>query len=171
MPIAWVHALFRLTPPLQSLIHGLKYEHYRRHARFLCAHLRYRPVFRERMGFPDATVPVPLHSARKRERGYNQSELIAEGLQKQVGLLFLRKALKRVRFTSTQTKLGGEARAKNLRGAFQADITQVQGKKLLLVDDVCTTGSTLEECRQELMRAGATEVGAFVLAWVERQGP
>src|SRR5262245_4540784 len=73
----WIHSLFRMTPPLLSLIHGFKYRHYRRHIRFLCAYLRYRPAFVAALGNPELMVPVPLHPARRRERGYNQSELIA----------------------------------------------------------------------------------------------
>ena len=169
MPLPWVHALFRLTPPQQTLIHGFKYHHYRRHIRFLCAYLCYRPIFADRMGWPDLLIPVPLHAARRRERGYNQSQLIAEETGRQFTLPVFAEGLSRVRFTSTQTKLGGDARAKNLLGAFRADPKIVAGKKVLLIDDVCTTGSTLDACRQELFRAGAIEVGAFVLAWVERE--
>ena len=75
-------------------------------------------------------------------------------------------ALKRIRFTSTQTKLDAGERARNLVGAFQCN-DAVAGKRVVLVDDVCTTGSTLGQCQQELMKAGAVKVDAFVLGWVE----
>ena len=167
MPLPWVHALFRLTPPLQSLIHGFKYKHYRRHIRFVAAYLRYRPAFVDRMRNPDLLVPVPLHSARRRERGYNQAALIALETKKRFDLSMRFDALHRIRFTSTQTRLSGEQRAKNLTGAFRCIPSLVESKKILLVDDVCTTGSTLDLCRQELFNCGASDVGAFVIAWVE----
>jgi len=169
LPLPWVHALFRMTLPLSSLIHGFKYRHYRRHIRFLCAYLRHRPVFLEALGRPELLVPVPLHPARRRERGYNQSELIAGETGRRFGVPVAAKALKRIRFTSTQTRLGAEERARNLAGAFRGAPELVKGKRVILVDDVCTTGSTLSHCREELLRAGAASVEAFTLAWVERE--
>ncbi len=163
-----LHALFRMSPPLLSLIHGFKYSHYRRHIRFLCAYLRYRPAFVEALGKPDVLIPVPLHSARLRERGYNQAELIAEEMGRRYVLPVMSNALKRIRFTSTQTKLDAEERTRNLVGAFRCS-DAVAGKKVVLVDDVCTTGSTLGQCQQELIKAGAARVDAFVLGWVERE--
>jgi len=160
--------LFRMTPPLLSLIHGFKYSHYRRHIRFLCAYLRYRPAFVDALGKPDVLVPVPLHAARRRERGYNQSELIAEEMGRRYGLPVLSHALRRIRYTSTQTKLDAGERTRNLVGAFRCS-DAVAGKRVVLVDDVCTTGSTLGQCREELLKSGAVTVEYFVLGWVERE--
>ena len=169
LPLPWVHALFRMKAPLLSLIHGFKYSHYRWHIRFLSAYLRYRIAFIDALGSPGVLVPVPLHPARRRERGYNQAELIALEAGKRFGLPVDAKALKRIRFTSTQTRLDAEKRAGNLAGAFRCDPERVKGRRILLVDDVCTTGSTLAHCRDELLKAGAESVDAFVLAWVERE--
>jgi ComF family protein len=167
-PQSWIHPLFCMSPQLLSLIHGLKYRHYRRHVRFLCSYLRYRPCFTEALKRPDLIIPVPLHPARQRERGYNQSELIAGEVKGRFGVSWTEKAMRRIRFTKTQTRLGVEERSSNLADTFWCDPERVMGKKILLIDDVCTTGNTLTHCRDELLRAGAISVEAFVLAWVER---
>jgi len=166
----WIRALFRLTPPLHALIHGFKYRHQRRHIRFLCAWLRWRRAWRDDLRESyDAVIPVPLHPARRRERGYNQAEVLATHIAEAGGITLCTKGLTRVRFTGTQTRLGGRRRGQNLDGAFRAVPMRVSGRRLLLVDDVCTTGSTLSHCRDELLSAGAAKVDALVLAWVERR--
>ncbi len=172
--LPWVRALFRLTPPLHTLIHGFKYRQQRRHIRFLSAFLRWRGMWTTDLGETyDAVVPVPLHPARRRERGYNQAEVLAQCLCKAAGRAgnrpVLAGVLRRVRYTGTQTRLGGKGRGRNLEGAFRADTKQLQGLRVLLVDDVCTTGSTLSHCREVLLEAGAARVDALVLAWVERK--
>jgi ComF family protein len=164
----WARALFRLTPPLHGLIHGFKYRHERRHVRLLCAWMRWRRLWREDMPRTyDALTPVPLHPARKRERGYNQSTAIARELGRAGGVPVREDLLRRVRRTGSQTHLGGRKRAANLDGAFRAS-PEARGMRLLLVDDVCTTGSTLAHCRDTLLAAGAARVDALVLARVEK---
>lgn len=112
----------------------------------------------------DFLVPVPLHSARKREREFNQAEAIAELLAKQTGVAVYR-ALKRVRYTTTQTRLDRHERMENLRGAFRVrHPARVHKRHLLLVDDVFTTGSTADECARVLCEAGAASVRALVVA-------
>jgi ComF family protein len=168
--LPWVRALFRLTPPLHGLIHGFKYRHQRRHIRFLCAWLRWRPAWRDDLAKTyDAIVPVPLHPGRRRERGYNQSVLLAREVSAWGHRPVRARDLRRVRHTGTQTRLGGRRRGENLEGAFRADSGDLRGLRVLLVDGVCTTGSTLSHCREELLRAGAARVDALVLAWVERR--
>ena len=167
----WARAMFRLTPPLHGLIHGFKYRHERRHVRLLCAWIRWRRLWREDFARSyDALVPVPLHPARKRERGYNQSTVIARELGRAGSLPVREDLLRRVRRTGSQTRLGGRKRAANLDGAFQAvgKTSDARGLRLLLVDDVCTTGSTLAHCRDALLAAGAARVDALVLARVEK---
>lgn len=168
--LPWVRALFRLTPPLHALIHGFKYRHQRRHIGFLGAWLRWRRLWTTDLEATyDAVIPVPLHAARQRERGYNQAAVLAQSIARAGRSSPLRSALRRVRFTGTQTRLGGRGRGRNLDGAFRADPAKVRGLRLLLVDDVCTTGSTLTHCRETLLRAGAVRVDALVIAWVERR--
>jgi ComF family protein len=175
--LPWIRALFRLTPPLHVLIHGFKYRHQRRHVAFLTAWLRWRRAWIEDLARTyDALVPVPLHPARRRDRGYNQSESIARAIARHVpgtadwkSFPVWTRVLRRVRFTGTQTRLSGGARAENLHGAFCADARRLQGQRILLIDDVCTTGSTLFHCREALLAAGALRVDALTLAWVEKR--
>lgn len=169
--LPWIRAQFRLSPPLLSLIHGFKYRHQRRNIVFLCAWLRWRRAWTADMGETyDVVVPVPLHSARLRERGYNQAQVMAREIARLSRLASPPSTLRRVRYTGTQTRLGEGARQGNLEGAFRAHPARVAGRRFLLVDDVCTTGSTLSHCREELLRAGAARVDALVLARVERRG-
>ena len=113
--------------------------------------------------FPvDCLIPVPLHPGRLRERGYNQSALITKELAKRINLPIISQVLARSRETKTQTELGAAERRQNVMGAFVAH--NVQGRSVLLVDDVCTTGSTLEACADALRAAGADRVFAMTLA-------
>lgn len=115
----------------------------------------------------DALVPVPLHRRRRRERGFNQAAALAEGLGRAAGRPVLRRALVRVRPTLPQSG-DGAARRRNVRGAFavRGASRAVQEKRLLLIDDVFTTGATVEECARVLRRAGAAAVGVYTLARV-----
>ena len=113
----------------------------------------------------DAVVPVPLNIHRLVERGYNQSALLAKELARRLDRRFDGSSLKRTRDTEHQTRLGGEERRKNLRGAFKVvDPGMVRGRTILLVDDVCTTGSTLDNCQRSLEKAGAARVWRAALA-------
>lgn len=112
----------------------------------------------------DAVIPVPLHARRRREREFNQAEILGRELARRRGLAFFI-PLERVRYTVTQTHFDRQRRMQNLRGAFALrQNTDVQGKDLLLVDDVLTTGSTLDECARVLLEAGAQSVRALTVA-------
>jgi len=109
-------------------------------------------------------VPVPLHPARKRERGFNQAELLARELQR-AGDIPLSDVLQRIRYTTTQTRFDRSERMENLRGAFRLRRgCTVRDLRILLVDDVLTTGSTLSECASVLKKAGAFSVHAVTAA-------
>ena len=111
-----------------------------------------------------ALVPVPLHPQRRRERGFNQAEALCRLLEKHARLPVWH-ALRRVRFTETQTHLARNERLENLRGAFAAARRRpVAGAHLLLVDDVFTTGATVDECARVLRRAGAASVRVLTVA-------
>ena len=112
----------------------------------------------------DTIVPVPLHWTRLFKREFNQSELLADELAKQWGILLSRRALKRSRRTSPQSKLRGRWRTENIKDAFAPGREEVEGKRILLVDDVMTTGMTLSACAQTLREAGAAKVVAYTLA-------
>jgi len=124
-------------------------------------------------------IPVPLHSSRKRERGFNQSELLATGLVRALGkskggaaprietTCFCRKHA-----TPPQTGLSVAARRENLRGAFEVvNPSTVRGRHIVLVDDVMTTGATLSACARTLKRAGAAQVMGITLARATPQFP
>jgi ComF family protein len=112
----------------------------------------------------DAVVPVPLHPMRQREREFNQSEVLSRVLAGRRGWPVL-DVLNRVRYTVTQTHFDRLRRMQNLQDAFTLrQNAKVQGKHLLLVDDVLTTGSTLDECARILLKAGAESVRALTVA-------
>jgi ComF family protein len=114
--------------------------------------------------FPDLLVPVPLHPLRLAWRGYNQSLELARNLASHLGRPLVPSALHRVRPTLPQVSLPRQERLTNLHGAFQAEAHLVEGKSILLVDDIMTTGATLEEATRTLRNAGASTVDALVLA-------
>lgn len=163
--------LFLLSPPLSVLIHGFKYHHRRRHAAYLCARARRRADLAAWAAGFDALVPVPVHRARRRERGYNQAEIIADHLAALWARPVWPSALVRRRPTRSQTRLSKGERASNLDGAFACPEGRLKGKRILLIDDVFTTGSTSEACAAALLRAGASEVAVFALAKVEPGSP
>lgn len=113
---------------------------------------------------PDLLAPVPLHASRLRWRGYNQSLEMGRLLARELNRPLDSGALVRVRKTAPQSSLPGKVRLTNLRGAFQADENIVGGRRVLLLDDVMTTGATLRECTHALKEAGALEVCVLVLA-------
>jgi ComF family protein len=109
----------------------------------------------------DLVVPVPLHPIRLAERGFNQAALLARPL---VQGRFAPEVLARARPTPQQTRLARAERAKNMSGAFRGRVDRLRGARVLLVDDVVTTGATLAACRAALLDAGAAEVSALVVA-------
>ncbi len=147
-----------------ELVHAFKYGREAHLAPLLGRHFTRvlaDPRFRSRRF--DAIIPVPLHRVREQERGFNQAELLADLLAHEAGVPLVN-ALKRVRPTGTQTHLSRAGRQKNLRGAFQLRRrVPVEGRNFLLIDDVLTTGSTLDECARLLKAAGAGEVWAATL--------
>ena len=113
----------------------------------------------------DLVVPVPLHGKRLRKRGFNQSALLLTGFERALGLEVSHRLLRRRRNTAPQAGLSRKGRLKNVKGAFELtpgfDVT---GRRILLVDDVLTTGSTLVACAALLKRRGAAEVSALVFS-------
>lgn len=109
----------------------------------------------------------PLYPVRERERGFNQSRILGKIVASSLGLPLFDKVLHRIRPTPTQTMLGREQRLRNMKSAFRANPrlrASIQGSKALLVDDIFTTGATLEACAQELKSMGVARVDAFCLA-------
>lgn len=152
--------------PLRQAIHALKYGGQPELAgplsRYLVAVVQ-RPPWPEILAGIDGIVPVPLHVARLTKRGYNQSALLAGGLSERVRLELAENWLIRTRQTESQVGLSAVQRQQNVADAFHADAS-VAGKRLLLVDDVFTTGATLAACAQALRQAGAAAVYGLALA-------
>ena len=113
----------------------------------------------------DCIIPVPLHPKKLFKRGYNQSELLANGIRKILSTDLVINNLERILFTETQTKKSKNERIKNMKGAFAVvNKKALENKKVLLIDDVFTTGATLAECINELNKVKGIEVSIAVLA-------
>lgn len=113
----------------------------------------------------DYITPVPLYPRRERERGYNQAALLGEQLAVHVGIPFRNRVLRRTRSTDTQTRLTAAQRVHNVKGVFSVPRPRrVRGARIVLVDDVMTTGATVNECARALMAAGAAAVMVLTVA-------
>jgi ComF family protein len=116
---------------------------------------------------PDLVAAVPLHKARRRERGYDQAARLARAWARDAGLPFLDGALERVRPTRVQARLGARERRANVAGAFRVrEPSALAGRKVVVVDDVVTTGATLEAALATLGACGA-EAAGLALAWAQ----
>ena len=153
----WAYAGLSYTQVVRSMIHRYKYECVRTAADILA-----EPMVRIMPDGVQGLVPVPLHPRRERWRGFNQSELLCERICAATGVSVL-PALSRVRFTREQALLDLKSRERNVRGCMQV-CAPVYGMRLLVVDDVVTTGSTASECVNELLNAGAAWVGVLCAA-------
>jgi ComF family protein len=158
-----IRAPFRFEATIRSAVHQLKYRNLRAIAiplaRMMADYLSDNPL-------PyDIVIPVPLHHKRLRERGYNQSELLAKEIGKLTGFRVEEDSLTRLRHTTAQamTKSMQERHA-NLAGAFTCCSENIRGKKILLIDDVATSGATLDACAKALKSAGAVSVWGLTLA-------
>lgn len=152
-------------PQVRAVVHAFKYAD----QTYLAAHLA-GWMLAPWDKYPDlkqaqVIMPVPLHPKKLKSRGYNQSELLAKALGAAKGLSVDCQSLVRARNTPSQTGFGREGRLKNMSGAFVcARPEAVKGKVVLLIDDVATTGATLEGCAEALKAAGAKRVMAYTLA-------
>jgi ComF family protein len=114
---------------------------------------------------PDILLPVPLHKHRLRERGFNQALLLAQDLSRRTGIPCGKRILRKEKPTLPQVNLGSSEREKGVRGAFQmTEKDRLKGKSILLVDDVYTTGATVNECSKVLIAGGAERVDVLTLA-------
>jgi ComF family protein len=152
--------------PVRELIHRFKYQH-RSQLRRPLALLTAERLADFAAGFQaDLLLPIPLHPKRLRERGFNQAVLLGELLSRQWRVPLCRTNLARIRWTEPQVTLTASERAANVRGAFALQRpTAVTGQRVLLIDDVYTTGSTVKECARVLLREGkVAAVGVVTVA-------
>jgi ComF family protein len=161
LPVDWCDAWGEYRGSLERVLHALKFARHDFFAAPLAELLQETLASRGDVAF-DAIVPVPMHRAKQRRRGYNQAELLARALAKRIGVpceLLLEKRGD----THAQSKLTRSQRAGNVRDAFTAS-PRASGKRILVVDDVCTTGETLRACAAALARAAAERICAIAVA-------
>ena len=148
--------------PVQNALHTLKY---RRNVGIGDALAMQMREFVRSLEWPvDVLVPVPLGKKRLKERGYNQVGLVARSLAYEIGLGYAPQALRKSRETRSQVGLTLSQRWENVQNAYQANPEAVKRKSILLMDDVATTGSTIQACADALLSAGAREVYAITIA-------
>jgi ComF family protein len=162
LQIDGIRAVALFEGPLRQAVHHLKYTGQRDLASSLGSLLA--EYWRENPLPADVLVPVPLHASRQRERGYNQAALLAQELAAAAGLPIIEGCLVRTRQTASQMTLKRVERKTNVRDAFACVDDRLAGRQVLLLDDVCTTGATLEACAVACRQAGACSVWALTLA-------
>jgi len=157
-------SVLHYTPEIKRLIHRFKYDGISYLSRIMGWWMA--QAFKQRCGWKvDIIMPVPLHPKRQRQRGFNQSALLARELGRYIGVSVNEGVLIRKKYTTAQAGLNKFQRMQNLQGAFEVrEIEAVRGKTILLVDDVFTTGSTVDECSKVLMQARAQRVYVLTLA-------
>ena len=153
-------AVFGYSFPLDKLIQALKYGE----------QLALANAFAEKLALrignsdlPDCIIPMPLHPAKLRERGFNQSQLLAATLARKLDIELQTNACQRVRDTPAQSGLPWKERRKNVRNAFRCD-KDLTGKRVALVDDVLTTGASMNALADAVQQRGASEIQAWVVA-------
>jgi ComF family protein len=167
-----VRALGLYVPPFDKLIQAFKYSGKTKVGELLGRALAALVQQDEVLSDADAVCPVPLHPARLRERGFNQSLLLAAAIAMSTQIPLV-ECLVRTRYTPTQTlKTNPEKRLKNVAGAFRLKSdASIDGKRILLVDDVMTSGATLDQAAQGLLKGGAASVLGAVVAAAHAGGP
>lgn len=159
------YSLFRYEGNIINLIHQLKFKEkitYTRSLGELLAKVVYEKILQQQ-GRPECIIPVPLHDSRLRSRGYNQSTEISRAISKRTGITIDQNVVTRQRSTRMQTGLKSVERRQNIRGAFRI-FENVSYKHVLVVDDVITTGSTVNELATVLKRNGIKKVGVLSIA-------
>lgn len=154
---------FVYASPIRETVHNFKYQH----AKYLFLPLaQFMFVTYLKEGFAcDCIIPIPLHPKRQKERGYNQAELLGNELAKMLKLPLYDSVALRTFETPSQTLLNRKEREENLKNAFEIKNKKlIKNKVILLIDDVFTTGATMEYCSSKLLEAGAKQVFCLTLA-------
>lgn len=157
---------FKKGSGVQSIIHQLKYKGHKELGTYYGKFLGQNILTNNILSSVDALIPIPLHPKKQKKRGYNQSEAIADGIASVLEKPVLNSVLARKVFTSTQTKLGIYQRWENLSDVFEIKNREVlKGKHLLIVDDVITTGATMEAAAMVLLEVPGVRVSLAALAF------
>lgn len=161
---------FEKDGKLQNVIHLLKYGGIKSMGVMLGREIGRNILSNADLSSADCLIPVPLHTLKQRERGYNQSEMLCRGITEVTGIPTEVDIIRRRKYTQSQTQLNLEQRRENVEDAFGIPARRcagVHGKEIILVDDVITTGSTIMACARELVNAGAKAVYAASAAVAE----
>lgn len=153
-------AVFAYSFPLDKLVQAMKYGEQLALANAFAEKLALRIT---QSDLPDCIIPMPLHPAKLRERGFNQSLLLAATLARKLDIELLTNTCQRVRDTPPQSALPWKERRRNVRNAFRCDC-DLAGKRVALVDDVLTTGASLNALAEAVQKSNAGEVSAWVVA-------
>ena len=160
-PLSGISAAFRYCERSSHPIKKLKYGKERWIARRMAEFLEIPEDWEI-----DLILPIPLHASRERERGFNQSALLSKWFSERISIPWDGNLLVRKLATKSQAELDGDARRKNLKGAFTcSEPDLIKGRNLLLIDDVITTGSTMAECARTLTEAGASRVYGLAVCY------
>jgi ComF family protein len=167
IPLTYAFAIFRFSKSsrVQALLHALKYRQQPEVGVALGKMYGEKLVEAGMLNAWDIIVPIPLHASRFRKRGYNQSERFAEGLSEKLNIPVIANAVRRNHRTETQTRKSKRHRWENVKSVFElGQANQLNGRRILLVDDVITTGATLEACAIVLLEAGCFELSIACIA-------
>jgi ComF family protein len=158
-----IRSVFVFDGVIREAIHELKYRNLQAIAPYLA---EYMAEYYKNHGLSgEVLLAVPLHTNRLRNRGYNQSELLADKISELINLPVLHNVLLRIKDSNPQAKTSNvDIRRQNVLNAFHCYTEEVMEKEVILIDDVCTSGATLEACAQALKKAGTKKVIGFTLA-------
>jgi ComF family protein len=160
---AFAFLQFKKGNSVQKLLHEIKYKNNRELAQFMGSY--YGSILQRAEIKPDAIVPIPLHKSKLLQRGYNQSDLIAHGMAESLNAVVITNGIKRLKATETQTRKSRFARWENVDDVFEVvDKDVFVGKHILLVDDVITTGSTIEACGKALLATASCTLSVASIA-------
>ncbi|MEW5922567.1 MAG: ComF family protein [Candidatus Zixiibacteriota bacterium] len=159
-----VFCLGYFTDDLQKMIHQFKYHGFKRLGGELAARLADKYLEKLKHLAADFILPAPLHSIREKSRGFNQAAILADIIGSRIGIPVVTEALMKIRRTKDQAKLNPEQRRKNIKGAFKMSDFDILNKRIVITDDVVTTGATVNEIALTLREAGGIPVAVCAIA-------
>jgi ComF family protein len=168
LPVTYATSQYYFTKEslIQHLLHQLKYRSNKELGVYLGKLMGHALAACNRFSFVDALIPLPLFPAREKKRGYNQAAVLCEGIAEVLRKPVLKDVIRRVSYTDSQTKKNRVERWQNMEGRFElAEPNAIEGKHVLLVDDVITTGATLEACGREIIQAPNVQLSIATLCF------